>query len=398
MRKLVQQIENEFNSRFGNDYLLIKSPGRVNLIGEHTDYNDGFVLPAAIDKVMVLALAPNGLDTCRLYATDMEEYYESDLDVEFNKNGMPWTNYILGAIDQLGKNGREIGGFDCVFGGDIPIGAGLSSSAALEGGVIYGLSHLFGLELSKLDMALMGQRVENEFVGVQCGIMDQFVNIHGKEGYALKLDCRSLEFDLFPFRRSDISIILCDTGVRRELADSEYNIRRQQCEEGVRTFHAYNPDIESLRDVDLFMLNKYREELDPVVYRRCKYVLEENERVEAACEDLTDNDFEAFGRHMYRSHYGLRDLFEVSCKELDTLVEIAEDSEGVLGARMMGGGFGGCTLNLVEKGAADTFISKTKKTYKKEIGADIEIYRASLSGGTEHLPVASGRAQEHSKT
>jgi len=232
MRNLISKIENEFSYRFGGNYILVQSPGRVNLIGEHTDYNDGFVLPAAIDKVMVMALAPNNLPVCRLYALDKDEYFETGINNGIEKNEIPWTNYILGAIDQLKKAGSKLSGFDCVFGGDIPIGAGLSSSAALEGGVIFGLSQLFEIELSKLEMALMGQRVENDFVGVQCGIMDQFVNIHGKEGYALKLDCRSLDYEFYPFKRENIHIVLCDTQIRRELASSEYNKRRQQCEEG----------------------------------------------------------------------------------------------------------------------------------------------------------------------
>lgn len=398
MRKLLKKVQNQFRSRFGTDYTLVKSPGRINLIGEHTDYNDGFVLPAAIDKVMIFALHPNGTEKYRFFACDKNESVEIDSNTVLKRNDKQWANYLIGAIDQLEKMGYEIGGFDCVFGGDIPIGAGLSSSAALEGGVLYGLDIMFDLGISKLDMALLGQKVENDFVGVQCGIMDQFVNIHGKEGYALKLDCRSLEFELYPFRRSDVSIILCDTGIRRELADSEYNIRRQQCEEGVRTMQVHNPDIENLRDVDFFTLNKHRDELDPVVYRRCKYVLEENERVEAACDDLVNDDFESFGRRMYRSHYGLRDMFEVSCHELDILVEIAENSNGVLGARMMGGGFGGCTINLVENNAVKTFIDETKNTYKEEIGDDIEIYQASLGDGSKHIPVTSSWKQAHSKT
>jgi galactokinase len=388
MNHLIQQIKDNFRQKFGEDYILIQSPGRVNLIGEHTDYNDGFVLPAAIDKTMILAMAPNHTDKFRVYSADMEESFETNIGKDFEKNGQSWVNYILGSVDQLGKSGHEVSGFDCVFGGDIPIGAGLSSSAALEGGVIYGLAQLFDLELSKMEMALMGQRVENDFVGVQCGIMDQFVNIHGKEGHALKLDCRSLEFERYPFRRSDIYIILCDTGIRRELADSEYNIRRSQCEEAVRILQQFSEETEvgSLRDVSHDLLNTYRDKVEPVVYRRCKYVLDENQRVLDACDDLLNDDFESFGNRMYSSHNGLRDLYEVSCRELDTLVSIAEESTGVLGARMMGGGFGGCTINLVEEEAADRFIETIGREYKETIGSEIEMYQASLSGGTKQLP------------
>ncbi len=395
MNHLIQQIKDTFQQKFGEDYTLVQSPGRVNLIGEHTDYNDGFVLPAAIDKTMILAMAANNLGKCRIYSVDMEESFETDLKENFQKNGQSWVNYILGSVDQLEKSGFEVGGFDCVFGGNIPIGAGLSSSAALEGGIIYGLAKLFGFDLSKMDMALMGQRVENEFVGVQCGIMDQFVNIHGKHGHALKLDCRSLEFELYPFRRTDIHIILCDTGIRRELADSEYNIRRSQCEEGVRILqqHCEGTEIESLRDVDHELLRTYRDKFEPVVYKRCKYVLDENKRVHDACDDLLNDDFESFGQRMYASHAGLRDQYEVSCRELDTLVEIAEESEGVLGARMMGGGFGGCTINLVEEEATDRFKDRIQSRYQKAVGSDIEMHQASLSGGTKRLPAKSGRRE-----
>lgn len=393
MQRLIDNIVSEFNSRFDNEPTLVKSPGRVNLIGEHTDYNNGFVLPAAIDKVIVLAMAANGLNKCRLYSMDMNESTEVELSMDLNKHELHWVNYILGSADQLLKNGYEVEGFDCVFGGNIPIGAGLSSSAALEGGIIYGLSNLFDLAVSKLDMAKMGQKAENEFVGMQCGIMDQFANIYGKKGHVLKLDCRSLEYETYPFRRPDIKIILCDTGVHRELASSEYNIRRQQCEEGVRTLQNHDTSIQSLRDVNLDTLKKYRGEFNPVVFQRCQFVLEENERVEASCESLVKDDFEAFGKKMYESHYGLRDIYEVSCKELDTLVEIAESTDGVYGARMMGGGFGGCTINLVEDSQMESFKEKITDGYFERTGKKLKIYQTKISGGT-HLVETSERSVE----
>ncbi len=389
MQRLIDNILSEFKNRFNNDSILVKAPGRVNLIGEHTDYNNGFVLPAAIDKVIVLALAPNKINKARLVSVDMDETTEVELCKELGKNKLHWANYILGVVDQLQQSGYNVGGFDCVFGGDIPIGAGLSSSAALEGGVAYGLSTLFDLKISKMEMTKLSQKAENEFVGVQCGIMDQFASIHGKKGHVLKLDCRSLEYELYPFRRSDIKIILCDTGVHRELTSSEYNIRRQQCEEGVKILKNYYPEIESLRDVDLSTLNKHTDEFTHVVFQRCKFVLEENARVEAACEALLNDDFKSFGQWMYGSHYGLRDLYEVSCKELDTLVEIAETISGVFGSRMMGGGFGGCTINLVEEKAVESFIDEISKSYKQKIGDEVEIYQASISDGTKEISMES---------
>lgn len=383
--EMIQKVYRKFKKEFNTEPKLVQSPGRVNLIGEHTDYNNGFVLPAAIDKAIVLAMASNDLNKCRFFSVDMDESFETELRAELDKSEVQWANYILGSVDQLQKNGYELEGFDCVFGGDIPIGAGLSSSAALEGGVIYGLSQLFDLPISKMKMARLGQKAENNFVGVQCGIMDQFANLHGEEGHVIKLDCRSLEYELYPFRRSDLKIILCDTGVRRELATSEYNIRRQQCEEGVQILQNHDPEIKSLRDVDLHTLEHHMGEFTPVVFQRCKYVLEENERVEAACKDLSNDDFSSFGKRMYQSHYGLRDLYEVSCEELDVLVEIAEDTDGVFGARMMGGGFGGCTINLVENNEIENFKNRVKKLYKEKMGEDVDIYEASISDGTKTI-------------
>ena len=288
MQRLIENILSEFNSRFVNTPILVKAPGRVNLIGEHTDYNEGFVLPAAIDKVIILALAENRTNKARLHSVDMQESCEVNLSNDIEKSDHHWANYILGVVDQLQKRGDEINGFDCVFGGDIPIGAGLSSSAALEGGVVLGLSKLFELSISKTEMAKIGQAAENDFVGMQCGIMDQFANIQGKKGHALKLDCRSLDFELIPFRRSDIKILLCDTNVHRELTSSEYNIRRQQCEQGVRIMKKNYPVIKSLRDLDLPTLKKHKVDFSPVVFQRCTFILEENARVEAACEALVN--------------------------------------------------------------------------------------------------------------
>lgn len=385
MSLLSKAIGVEFRKRFHDDFILIHSPGRVNLIGEHTDYNEGFVLPAAIDKAILLALSANSSKNVRLHSVDMDEYCEVRLEDDFDKSEYHWANYILGVLEQLQKNGYSIKGFDCAFGGDIPIGAGLSSSAALEGGIVYGLSKLFNLPISKTEMAKIGQRAENHFVGVQCGIMDQFANIHGKKDYALKLDCRSLEFELIPFQQSDIKIVMCDTRVHRELSSSEYNIRRKQCEQGVQILKTDYPDIHSLRDVGLETLNKHKAEFPAVVYQRCRYVLEENERVLTACDALASHNIQRFGELMFQSHVGLRDLYEVSCRELDHLVEIAEESEGVYGSRMMGGGFGGCTINLVENNQIEEFVKRVRRSYRNEFGSDCEIYTATIHDGTKQI-------------
>ena len=289
MSFITEQIEDEFTTRFGEEYLLVGSPGRVNLIGEHTDYNRGFVLPAAIDKNITLALAPNDTDTIRVYALDKQSLFKVKLNDHLERSGQTWPDYILGIVDQLQKRGYEIEGFDCVFGGDVPIGAGMSSSAALEGGAVFGLNQLFGFDISLKEMAKIAQQAENEFVGVQCGIMDQFVSLNARENHAMLLDCRSLEHSFYRLQHNGLHIVVCDTQVRRELASSEYNVRRQQCEQGVKLLQRYDDSIESLRDVSLELLQKHSKEFDPKIYNRCCYVVEENQRVLNACNDLENN-------------------------------------------------------------------------------------------------------------
>lgn len=382
----VEKVSIDFREKFESDPVMIHSPGRVNLIGEHTDYNDGFVLPAAIDKRLILAMAPNNAGLIRLYASDMaKSNFQVNLNEKLEKSGIHWPDYILGVIDQLQKRGCIIGGFDCLFSGDIPIGAGLSSSAALEGGVLVGLNELFDLDISRIEMAKIGQQAENQFVGVQCGIMDQFSNQLGKDGRVIKLDCRSLDYSYHPFEHEGISILMMDTKVRRELASSEYNIRRNQCEEGVRILRKYNGEIKNLRDVTRDTLEKYKDELSRVVYKRCKYVLEENQRVLDACNYLSLNDIKSFGSLMYESHYGLRDFYEVSCRELDVLVEATENLDSVLGARMMGGGFGGCTINLVYENDMDFVTNRVKEYYQNKLGKNVEYYIAKIGKGATVL-------------
>lgn len=385
MKQLVRNITNEFNSRFQDEYILVKSPGRVNLIGEHTDYNNGFVLPAAVDKSIVLAMNPNETDEARFHAFDKSETYSADISGPINKSDLGWPNYLLGVVDQLRKLGHKVHGFDCVFGGNVPIGAGMSSSAALDGGVLYGLAQLFDLEIPPVKMAQIAQKAENEFVGVQCGIMDQFASLNGKKDHVLKLDCRSLDYEYYPFDHKNVQIVLCDTGVRRELASSEYNVRRSQCEQGVATLQDFDPEINSLRDVELEFLLLHEEDLDPTIFKRCKYVIKENKRVLQACLDLNNDELSSFGERMFQSHLGLRYEYEVSCEELDTLVDIARGMKGVYGCRMMGGGFGGCTINLVEDKYLDTFTEQIQRKYFKAIGDEINIYKTRVSGGTRLL-------------
>jgi galactokinase len=380
--EIAARVERAFREEFGVEPLLVRSPGRVNLIGEHTDYNEGFVLPAAVDRSIVFALAPRTSPTAVLRALDLDGKHEFEIarPVPSDKG---WPNYLMGVVDQLNRAGAPVGGFACVFGGDIPIGSGLSSSAAIEAGLAFALNRVFGLGLDSLTLVKLAQKAENEFVGVRCGIMDQFINIFGRPRSVLKLDCRSLDYRYYPFEREDLRIVLCDTLVKRELAASEYNVRRGQCEAGVKILSRQAPNLRSLRDVSPEMLDVHRSELDPVIYRRCAYVVEENRRVEAACADLEKGDFASFGRRMNGSHDGLRDGYEVSCEELDVLVDAAREVSGVLGARMMGAGFGGCTINLVEERAAGALRERASRSFRDRFGREPKVYIGSLRSGTE---------------
>jgi galactokinase len=386
MNSLLTKIQDHYFRYFTGEPVLVVSPGRVNLIGEHTDYNNGFVLPAAIDRVILLAISGNDLGVIRLHAVDMESvFFETPVSKVYEKTGIHWADYIIGVVDQLQKKGHEIGGFDCAFGGNIPIGAGLSSSAALEGGIAFGLSHLFDLNLSLLDMTITAMLAENEFVGVNCGIMDQFTSLHGQKGSVIKLDCRSLEYERYPFNWNHVCVLLCDTHVRRTLSGSEYNVRRRQCEQGVDIISKTDSTVNSLRDVTMELLESHKESMDEVVYRRCHYILEENERVNSACDDLSNNNLAAFGEKMYQSHYGLRDDYEVSCRELDLLVDATEHLDGVLGARMMGGGFGGCTINLVNMDKIDETMEQIRSHYFTKTGQEPGFHVVKIGEGTHLL-------------
>ena len=381
MSELVQQVADRFRLHFEVQPLLVISPGRVNLIGEHTDYNEGFVLPGATDKAIVFAVAPRSDGLCHFVSRDFDQEFRCGLDGLF-RSPLRWPDYLVGTVDQFLKAGYRIGGFNCVFGGDIPIGAGMSSSAAIEGGLAFALNAMFGLGVDDVTLVKLAQKAENEFVGVRCGIMDQFINIHGRERRVLKLDCRSLDYEYYPFEREDLRIVISDTLVRRELAGSEYNVRRGQCEEGVRLLRLQHSEVRSLRDASLEMLEAHRAEFDPVVFRRCDYVVRENLRVGEACEALVREDYPALGRLMSASHAGLRDDYEVSSAELDALVTAASGVPGVLGSRMMGAGFGGCTISLVEAGAVPEFEARVNRDYEAVSGRTPAIHVIRIEAGT----------------
>jgi galactokinase len=366
--------------------LLVRAPGRLNLIGEHTDYNDGLVLPGAITQAVSFALRLNGTDKIRLRALDFKAEYEVAVgDIAPLPQGN-WANYQLGVVAGLQRRGAKIPGFDCAFGGDIPSGAGLSSSAAVECGLAWGLNELLGLGFDKMELAHVAQGAEHEYAKVKSGLMDQFASLFGKAGHVVRLDCRSLDYAYFALDTTQSRLVLCNSGVKHALADSEYNTRREECTEGVRILSQKNPAIKSLRDATLPEIEAAKAELGDVIERRCRYVVEENARVEAVTEHLqAGHPLEEVGGLLYASHNGLRDDYEVSCPELDVLVELAHDAPGCYGARMMGGGFGGCTINLVATSEVDAFIDFMTKGYQDRLGLELETYVTTLADGVGEL-------------
>jgi galactokinase len=376
-----EKVVADFLKNFEGKPLLVRSPGRVNIIGEHTDYNNGFVLPAAIDKAVIVAVVPRDDDRIRLYSGEFDERFDT-LISEMQPTDRIWPNYILGVADQLRKRGYALRGFDLAIDGDVPIGSGLSSSAAVECATAFALNELFSLNIGKKDLAFIAQKAEHEFAKVLCGIMDQFASVFGKKDHVIRLDCQSLEYEYVPLRMEGFRIVLLNTNVKHSLGSSEYNTRRQQCESGVALVKAHHPEVNSLRDVSLAQLDRYVAPVDPLVYRRCKYVVEENERLLSGCEDLKAGNVEALGKKMFLSHEGLSREYEVSCAELDFLVDAVRNHPGVLGARMMGGGFGGCTINLVKEEAIEELIREVAASYSKMMGKELTPYIASIEDGT----------------
>ena len=378
---IVKKIKEDFSIRFSGEPLVVRSPGRVNIIGEHTDYNNGFVLPAAIDKAIYLAVTTRDDDRILLYSGEFDESFESAVS-ELEPSDRVWPNYILGVAAQLNKRGYSIGGFNLVIDGDVPIGSGLSSSAAVECATAFALNELFQLHISKIDFAFIAQKAEHEFAGVRVGIMDQFASVFGKKDHAIKLDCQSMEYEYIPLKLKGYKIVLLNTNVKHSLGSSEYNTRRQQCETGVEMVKKHFPQVNSLRDVSMEMLIKYVAIQDPLVYKRCKYVVEEKERLLSGCEDLKNGNIEALGKKMFQTHDGLSKEYEVSCVELDFLVDAVRRNPDVLGARMMGGGFGGCTINLVKEEAIDKLAKKLSGLYQKNMNRELTVYIAQTDDGT----------------
>jgi galactokinase len=376
-------IKTSFEAHFSvRPELIVRSPGRINLLGEHTDYNDGFVLPAAIDKAIWLAAGKRSDDRFAFFARDLDESCLVEPEQIVFQDRFPWANYLLGVISEAKKDGLTIGGLNLAFGGDVPLGAGLSSSAAIESGAMFLLNELYQLGLSRFDIIRLAQRGENRFVGMQCGIMDMFASVMGRENHFIRLDCRSLEHAYFPFETDNYSLVLLDSGVKHALVDSAYNQRRTDCETGVALLQQVNPDISSLRDVSLPFLLQHQNLLSTTVLKRCQYVVEEIARVEQACIALEKSDFQTLGRLMFETHHGLNLDYEVSIPEINFLVALAQQHPGVTGARIMGGGFGGCTLNLLHNKEIEAFCASATLAYQATFGLDLKIYPVRLSSGT----------------
>lgn len=373
------KIRKIFKERFGEPGTLYASAGRINLIGEHTDYNGGFVFPGAIDKVIMAEIRPNGLGKCRVFSIDIDEYVEFGLD-EADAPSQGWARYVFGICREIIKRGGKVEGFDAVFAGNVPLGAGLSSSAALESCFAFALNDLFnGNSIDKFELARIGQSTEHNYCGVNCGIMDQFASVFGRKGNLIRLDCRSMEYEYFPFNPEDYRLVLVDSRVKHELKDSPYNRRRESCERVARRL-----GIDTLRDATMEALDAVKGDITAEDYFRAKFVIEEKDRVLAVCNALEKGDYETVGRKMYETHRGLSKDYEVSCEELDWLNDLAREC-GVTGSRIMGGGFGGCTINLVRNDLHDRFVEEAKVRFKEKYGHEPKIYDVVISDGARRV-------------
>ena len=380
-----EKISKKFQELFNTSGAFFASPGRINLIGEHTDYNGGFVFPGAIDKGMIAEIKPNGTGKVRAFSIDLNDYAEFGL-TENDAPQASWARYIFGVCREIIKRGGNIQGFDTTFAGDVPLGAGMSSSAALESTYAFALNELFDLNIDKFELAKIGQSTEHNYCGVNCGIMDQFASVFGKKGHLIRLDCRSLEYKYFPFdpEAAGYKLVLLDSVVKHELASSAYNKRRQSCENVVAAIKRNHPEVEFLRDATMDMLNEVKADVSAEDYMRAEYVIEEIQRVLDVCDALEKGDYETVGEKMYGTHHGMSKLYEVSCEELDFLNDLAFDC-GVTGSRVMGGGFGGCTINLVKEELYSTFVERAKEEFKKKFNRSPKIYDVVISDGARRL-------------
>ena len=377
------EIAQKFKDLYGTEPLIVRSPGRINIIGEHTDYNNGFVLPASIDKAAYLAIALRDDDEIHLKAEDLDETFSISIKDMKPVGDISWPNYILGSVAQFSKKGVELKGFNAILTSDVPIGAGLSSSAAVECATTFALNELFKTNLDIIEMVKMSQKSAPASAGVMCGIMDQFASMMGKKDHVIKLDCHSLEYEYVPFKLEGIKILLLDTNVKHSLASSEYNTRRKECAQAVEWIKEHEPNVNSLRDATEEMLDKYVLPKDQLIDKRSRFVVQEINRLQRACEDLKRGDIQSMGKKMFATHDGLSEMYAVSCDELDYLINFVRNNDAVIGARMMGGGFGGCTINLVKEEAIPGLIKDVSAQYEKHSGKKLSAYVVSISDGTE---------------
>ncbi|MFE3871299.1 galactokinase [Flavobacterium sp. ZS1P70] len=379
---LIKKTTAFFQETFGNaPEKVVLSPGRINIIGEHIDYNDGYVLPAAIDKIICFAFEKSNSNTSRIIAIDLEDEFEIDITSSMELTDNVWTNYIRGVINQLKLKDFKFDGFNCIFSSNIPVGSGLSSSAALECGFLFGLNELFNLNIKPVDIALMGQSAEH-WVGINCGIMDQFSSVMGLENKVIKIDCKTLEYEYHNADFNDYSLILFDSNVKHSLMASAYNERRQQCEEGIEIIKNNFPGITSFRDCNEEHILGLQNVMNENVFKRCLFVVKEINRVKLACEALDNGKIEVLGKLMFETHEGLSKDYEVSCAELDMIVDTLKREEAVVGSRLMGGGFGGCTINLIKKGHEERIKKELSALYFDTFGIELKIYDVKIGNGT----------------
>ena len=385
MKLTIDDVRSRFIEHFdGTTGSVYASPGRINLIGEHTDYNDGFVFPGAVQQGMIAELKPNGTRNVRAYSIDLKDYVEFSLDDPKGPKAT-WSRYIFGVCREMMALGVPVEGFNTAFAGDVPLGAGMSSSAALESTYAYALNDMFGNRaIDLMTLAKVGQATEHKYLGVNCGIMDQFASVHGKAGNLMRLDCRSGEFEYFPFNPKGYKLVLINSCVKHELVGSPYNERRLSCERVAAAINKIHPDVKSLRDADWVMLNEVKDVVSEEDAKRAKYVIGEKERVLTVCDALVRGDYETVGRMMYETHHGLSQDYEVSCEELDFLNDVAKE-EGVTGSRIMGGGFGGCTINLVSEELYDHFIQVAKTKFKEKFGKEPVVIDVVIGDGSRKL-------------
>ena len=382
-RGIEETVTSRYQDLFGKQPdVVVQSPGRINFLGEHTDYNNGFVMPAAIDRGIWFAIGESTSNKSVIYSVKYNQQLEIDQNNPARVASPEWANYLLGILHQVSDRNISIRSFNCVFHGDLPTGAGLSSSAAMECGFVFAIDRLLDLRIPRREMIDMAQWAEHHYVGVKCGIMDQFASMMGQKDHVIALDCQTLDYSYFPIDLSNHSIVLCDSGVKHTLASSEYNTRREECERGVQLLKNRFPWIASLRDVTPEMIITNKSLLPQPIFNRCLYVTQENERVKTAQGYLTQNNLQAFGELMFQTHTGLTRLYEVSCAELDLLVEQARQHKSVLGSRMMGGGFGGCTINIVDQNYIAEFVSSVTRAYHSAFQKNLATYIVRIDNGT----------------